>query len=197
MTKTIINDDAINQLFRDARTYNKWQDQGVSDVTLQALFDLVKLCPTSANCLPMRVVFVKSDEAKARLKPYLSEGNVDKTMSAPVTAIIGYDLEFFEKLPALFPHADAKSWFVGNDDLIKDTAFRNTAMQAGYMILAARSLGLDCGPMSGFDLGAVTKEFFGGTNIKADLLINLGYGDNTDMNERSPRPDFDDMCKTI
>lgn len=197
MTKTIINDGAINQLYREARTYNNWQDLDVSDVTLQALFDLVKLCPTSANCLPMRVVFVKSDAARERLKPYLAEGNVDKTMSAPVTAIIGYDLEFYEKLPTLFPHKDAKSWFVGNDDLIQNTAFRNTAMQAGYMVLAARSLGLDCGPMSGFDLDGVTKEFFGDTSVKADLLINLGYGDDTDMHAQSPRPDFDEMCKTI
>ena len=145
-----LSQDALDTLFNEARTYNDFENTEVSDELLHKLHDLVKMGPTSANCCPMRVVFVKSDEAKEKLKPCLMEGNVDKTMSAPVCAIIGMDMEFYEELPKLFPHTDAKSWFVGNDKFIESTAFRNSSLQGGYFIMAARALGLDCGPMSGF-----------------------------------------------
>lgn len=193
----IINDRAMDILFRDARTYNGWLDKDVSDVTLKALHDLVKFGPTSANCSPMRVKFLKSDEAKQRLKPHLMEGNVDKTMSAPVVAVLANDLEFHEKLPKLFPHTDAKSWFVGNDDLIKATAMRNGTLQGGYFILAARGLGLDCGPMSGFDADAVKKEFFPNDNFEVNFLCNLGHGDESTIFERSPRFKFDEVCEIL
>ena len=191
---TTLSQDALNQLFNDARTYNSWQDKPVDEAVLKQLYDLTKMAPTSANCQPMRVVFVQSDEAKAKLKPTLAEGNVDKTMNAPVCAIIGMDMAFYEELPRLFPHTDAKSWFVGNEQLIQDTAFRNSSLQAGYFILAARALGLDCGPMSGFDADAVNNTFFAGTTIKANMLCNLGYGDGADLHPRSPRPAFDEFC---
>ncbi|MEM7650825.1 MAG: malonic semialdehyde reductase [Pseudomonadota bacterium] len=192
-----LDDTVFDVLFRDARTYNAWQDKDVSDETLKALHDVVKFGPTSANCSPMRVVFVKSDEAKARLKPHLDEGNVDKTMSAPVTAIIGQDMEFYEQLPKLFPHTDAKSWFVGNDDLIQQTAFRNSSLQGGYLILAARALGLDCGPMSGFDVAGVKAEFFADSAVEPNFLCNLGYGDGEDLFPRSPRSEFDEANSII
>ena len=193
----IINDRAMDILFRDARTYNGWLDKDVSDVTLKALHDLVKYGPTSANCCPMRVKFLKSDEAKQRLKPHLMEGNVDKTMDAPVVAILANDLEFYEKLPKLFPHTDAKSWFVGNDDLIKATAMRNGTLQGGYFILAARGLGLDCGPMSGFDTDAVKSEFFPDDNFEVNFLCSLGHGDESTIFERSPRYEFDEVCEIL
>ncbi|MEQ9575893.1 MAG: malonic semialdehyde reductase, partial [Rhodospirillales bacterium] len=146
-----IAESALDQLFRDARTHNGWTDEPVGEDLLRRLWDLVKMAPTSANCSPARRVFVTSAAAKEKLKPCLMDGNVAKTMAAPVTAIIGQDMEFYEKLPQLFPHTDAKSWFAGNDDLIAATAFRNATLQGGYLIMAARALGLDCGPMSGFD----------------------------------------------
>jgi 3-hydroxypropanoate dehydrogenase len=161
------------------------------------IVDLAKLGPTSANCSPARFIFVKSREAKERLKPHLSEGNRDKTMKAPVCTIIGYDLDFYLHLPKLFPHADAKSWFAGNDEKIFDTAFRNGTLQGAYLIMAARALGLDCGPMSGFDNAAVDREFFAGTNIKSNFLCNLAYGDASVLFPRSPRFDFDEMAKII
>jgi 3-hydroxypropanoate dehydrogenase len=192
-----ISTDAQNTLFNDARTYNYWQDKPIAEATLKQLYDLTKMAPSSANCQPMRVVFVQSPEAKEKLKPALMEGNVEKTMSAPVCAIIGMDMEFYEHLPKLFPHTDARSWFVGNEQMIYDTAFRNSSMQGGYFILAARALGLDCGPMSGFDAARVDETFFAGTTIKSNFLCNLGYGDDKDMHPRSPRPDFDDFCKIV
>jgi 3-hydroxypropanoate dehydrogenase len=187
----------LDQLFRDARTHNAWRDQDVPDALLHEIVDLAKLGPTSANCSPARFIFVKSREAKERLKPHLSEGNRDKTMKAPVCAIIGYDLDFYLHLPKLFPHADAKSWFAGNDEKIFDTAFRNGTLQGAYLIMAARALGLDCGPMSGFDNAAVDREFFAGTNIKSNFLCNLAYGDASVLFPRSPRFDFDEMAKII
>ena len=187
----------LDQLFRDARTHNAWRDQDVPDALLHEIVDLAKLGPTSANCSPARFIFVKSREAKERLKPHLSEGNRDKTMKAPVCAIIGYDLDFYLHLPKLFPHADAKSWFAGDDDKIFDTAFRNGTLQGAYLIMAARALGLDCGPMSGFDNAAVDREFFAGTNIKSNFLCNLAYGDASVLFPRSPRFDFDEMAKII
>lgn len=189
-----LTNTAFDVLFRDARTRNGWLDKPVSDALLGELWDLVKMGPTSANCLPARIVFVTSDEGKKRLKPHLMEGNVAKVMSAPVTAIIGYDLDFYEHLPELFPHTDAKAWFEGNDDLIQETAFRNSTLQGGYLIIAARALGLDCGPMSGFDPDGVNQEFFAGTNIKANFLCSLGYGSDENLFGRSPRPDFEKFC---
>jgi 3-hydroxypropanoate dehydrogenase len=166
-------------------------------VVLEALFDLAKMAPTSANCQPMRLVFVRSPEAKARLKPHLAKGNVDKTMAAPVTAIVAYDLEFYEKLPRFFPHADARSWFAGDDEKIFETAFRNGSLQGGYLILAARALGLDCGPMSGFDTAGVDAEFFAGSAVRSNFLCNLGYGRHEDLKPRSPRPEFDEHCSIL
>ena len=167
------------------------------DALLHQIVDLTKLGPTSANSSPARFLFVKSREAKERLKPYLSEGNRDKTMKAPVCAIIGYDLDFYQHLPKLFPHADAKSWFAGNEAKIVETAFRNGTLQGAYLIMAARALGLDCGPMSGFDNEGVDREFFAGTKIKSNFLCNLGYGDASVLFPRSPRFSFDEMARIV
>ncbi len=193
----ILSDAALDRIFRNARTHNHWQEREVSDVLLQAVFDLAKMGPTSANCSPMRVVFVKSPEAKERLKPALAEGNVDKTMAAPVTAIVGHDLEFYERLPQLFPHTDARSWFVGKPELSRDTAFRNGSLQGAYLMIAARSLGLDCGPMSGFDNEAVDRAFFPDGQVKSNFLCNLGHGDPEKLHPRSPRLDFDQVCRVL
>ena len=192
-----VNDTALDVLFREARTQNGWHDKPVDVATLHAVWDLAKMGATSANCLPARIVFVTTPEGKERLKPHLMEGNVAKTVAAPVTAIIGYDLAFYEHLPELFPHTDARSWFAGNDSLISETAFRNGTLQGGYLMLAARALGLDCGPMSGFDQEGVNAEFFADTNIKANFLCNIGYGNNEDLFERSPRPAFDKFCSVV
>lgn len=196
MTPTL-HASALDQLFREARTHNAWQSREVTDEQLQALYDLTKYGPTSANCSPARIIFIKTAAAKERLGPTLSEANRDKTLSAPVTAIIGSDQAFYEKLPQLFPHADARSWFVGNDDLIASTAFRNSSLQGGYLILAARSLGLDCGPMSGFDNDKLDAEFFKGTSIKSNFLVNIGYGDAGVLFPRSPRLSFDEACNIL
>ena len=194
----ILSDAGLDLLFRDARTHNAWRDQEVSDVLLEAIYDLAKLGPTSANCSPMRVVYLRSPEAKARLKPALSEGNAEKTMAAPVTAIIGHDLEFFEHLPKIFPHApDARNWFAGKPAHIETTAFRNGSLQGAYFIVAARALGLDCGPMSGFDNEAVDREFFPDGTTKSNFLCNLGHGDPKGLFPRSPRLEFDDACKIV
>ncbi|MEO1198328.1 MAG: malonic semialdehyde reductase [Pseudomonadota bacterium] len=193
-----IDDAALDQIFRSARTYNVWQDKPVSDATLMALADLLKMGPTSANCSPARVVFVTSDDAKARLKPHLDGGNADKTMAAPATAIIGYDMTFYEHMHELFPHnLEARSWFEGKPDVIKSTAFRNGTLQGAYLIIAARSLGLDCGPMSGFSNSGVDQEFFAGTEVKSNFLCNLGYGDPDSLFPRSPRFDFDKFCSIV
>ena len=194
----ILSDAGMDLLFRDARTHNAWLDKEVSDVLLEAIYDLAKIGPTSANCSPMRVIYVRSAEAKERLKPALDEGNVEKTMVAPATAIIGYDLAFYEHLPRIFPHApDARSWFAGKPAHIETTAFRNGSLQGAYFILAARSLGLDCGPMSGFDNKAVDREFFPDGTVKSNFLCNLGYGDPSVLFPRSPRLEFDEACQTI
>lgn len=187
---------ALDQLFRSARTYNAFLPKPVSEEQLHALYELAKFGPTSANSSPMRVVFVKSEAGKEKLKPFLSEGNRAKTLAAPVTAIIANDHEFYEKLPQLFPHADARSWFVGNQEMIDRTAFRNATLQGAYVIMAARSLGLDCGPMSGFDNAGVDQAFFAGTSVKSNFLINIGYGDaSRDLFPRSPRLSFDEACR--
>ena len=191
----MLSDTALDQLFRSARTFNAWLPREVSDAQLHQLYELVKFGPTSANSSPMRLVFVKSPEAKAKLAPLLSDGNRAKSLAAPVTAIIANDHAFHDKLPQLFPHADAKSWFEGNQPLIDTTAFRNATLQGAYVILAARALGLDCGPMSGFDSAGVDAAFFAGTAIKSNFLINIGYGDaSRDLFPRSPRLSFDEAC---
>ncbi|MEM7398626.1 MAG: malonic semialdehyde reductase [Pseudomonadota bacterium] len=192
-----LTDDAFAQLFHEARTHNAWQDRDVPDDVLRELVSLVLLGPTSANCSPARFIFVKSREAKEQLKPFLSEGNRAKTMQAPVCAILGNDQEFHEHLPKLFPHTDAKSWFTGKPEKIAETAFRNGSLQGGYLIMAARALGLDCGPMSGFDPAGVNATFFAGTTVKSNFLCNLGYGDSAALMPRSPRFDFDHVAKIL
>lgn len=188
---------ALATLFNDARTFSAWQKKDVPDQLLVALIDLAKMPPTAANSSPMRVVFVKSAEAKAKLKPCLSPGNADKTMAAPVTAIVGTDMAFYEHLPKLFPHTDAKSWFVGKPDHIATTAARNGTLQGAYLIMAARSLGLDTGPMSGFDHAKLDAAFFAGTTVKSNFLVNIGYGDPTGMFPRAPRFSFEEMAKIV
>ena len=185
----------LDLVFREARTLDKWTTAPVSREILAEAWDLARLGPTSANCGPGRIVFVESAEAKARLKPCLSRGNVEQTVTAPVTAIFGHDLEFPDLLPELYPYADARSWFAGKDDLIQTTAFRNGTLQAAYFMLAARALGLDCGPMSGFDNAAVDAAFFAGTSIRSNFLCNLGYGDRAGLRMRAPRLDFDTACR--
>ena len=193
----VLADPALDQLFLSARTHNAWQKREVPEVLLRQLIDVMKMGPTSANCSPARIVFVTSPEAKARLKPHLMEGNVDKTMAAPITAIIATDYKFYDHLPKLFPHTDAKSWFVGKKEFADTSAFRNGSLQGGYFIIAARALGLDCGPMSGFNNAAVDAEFFAGTEVKSNFLCNLGYGDPAGVRPRSPRFTFDEMARIV
>lgn len=194
----IINDGGLDLLFRTARSFNDWQDKPISDVTLQALYDLTRMGPTTANSSPARFVFLRSPEAKERLRPFLSEGNTAKTMSAPVTVIIAYDLDFPEKLPELFPHdPTARTWFEGDDEKVLENAFRNGSLQGGYLIMAARALGLDCGPMSGFDIAGVDREFFPDGRFKTNFLCNLGHGDRADMPPRNPRLAFDAAARII
>jgi 3-hydroxypropanoate dehydrogenase len=193
-----LSDDALDTIFRTARTHNAWTAEPVSDETLRQIFDLMKWGPTSANMSPARFVFVKSKEAKEKLKPALSAGNLDKTMAAPVTVIIGHDLEFYEHLPKLFPHSpEAKTWFNWSADWAAQHAFRNGSLQGAYFMIAARALGLDCGPMSGFDAAKVEEAFFPGGKVKANFLCNLGHGDPAGLFARSPRFDFDDVAKII
>jgi 3-hydroxypropanoate dehydrogenase len=192
-----IDQAALEQIFLSARTHNVWRDTPVPDALLVRIVDLMALGPTSANCEPARIVFVRSPAAKARLKPHLSAGNRDKTMQAPVTAILGYDLAFYEKLPRLFPHTDARSWFAGKPAHIAETAFRNGSLQGAYLILAARALGLDCGPMSGFDQAGVTAAFFAETTVKANFLCNLGYGDASALKPRAPRLAFEELARIV
>ena len=191
---SVLNDAALDQLFRTARTHNAWLDKPVTDEQLHAVYELMKWGATSANCSPARIVFIKSKEAKEKLGLAISDNNREKTMSAPVTAILATDYAFYEKLPQLFPHADAKSWFVGNQELIDTTAFRNSSLQGAYLMLAARTMGLDCGPMSGFDNAKIDELFFPGTTIKSNFLINLGYGDAAALFPRSPRLSFDEAA---
>ena len=186
-----LSDSALDQLFRTARTYNGYLDQPVSETQLHAIWDLMKFGPTSANCLPARIIWCTSDAAKQKLAALAMPANAEKILTAPVTAIIGMDLEFYENLPELFPHTDARSWFVGNDELAKTTAFRNSSLQGAYFILAARALGLDTGAMSGFNNAAVDEAFFADQpHVKINFISTLGYGDPATIFERSPRPDF-------
>jgi 3-hydroxypropanoate dehydrogenase len=190
----MINDEALDIIFRKARTRNGWQKRDVSKALMQAVYDLMKWGPTSANCCPARFVFVVSKEGKARLSPHLAEANRAKTMAAPASVIIGYDMAFYEKLPELFPHTDAKSWFVGNDALIESTAFRNGTLQGAYFIIAARALGLDCGPMSGFDNAKVDAAFFPDGRTKTNFLCNLGRGDPAKLHPVMGRRTFEECC---
>jgi 3-hydroxypropanoate dehydrogenase len=192
-----LDDAALDALFRQARTYHGFDDRPVSDATLRELYDLLKWAPTSANSNPARFVFVRSPDAKARLAPALSAANHDKTMGAPVTVIVAYDLEFYERLPVLFPHVDARSWFVGKPAHIQTTAFRNGTLQGAYLILAARALGLDVGAMSGFDNHKVDEAFFAGTSLRSNFLANLGHGRPEKTHKRNPRPAFDDVCTIL
>ena len=183
---------ALEQLFTEARSYNGWLDKPVSDEQLHAIWDLLKMGPTSANMQPARIVWVKSDEAKARLVDCVSDGNKDKVAAAPVTALVAYDIDFHEELPWLFPHTDAKSWFDGDEAGRREGAFRNSSLQGAYLILAARAVGLDTGPMSGFDKDKVEAAFFAGNpRHKVNFICSVGYGDPASIFERSPRPDFD------
>ena len=183
------------QLFDNARTHNGFHAEPIPETTLRQLYDLAKWGPTSANCSPARFIFVSTPEGKEKLLAGMAPGNVEKTRSAPVSVIIGMDMAFFEKLPHLFPHADAKAWFVGNQPLIDATAFRNGSIQGGYFILAARALGLDCGPMSGFDPAKVDAAFWAGTSVKTNFICNLGRGDTSKLFSRSPRLSFDEACR--
>jgi 3-hydroxypropanoate dehydrogenase len=187
---TPLDAPVLDQLFREARTYNGYLDRPVSDEQLDAIWELMKYGPTSANCLPARLVWCTSDTAKEKLAALSMPANGEKILKAPVSVIIGMDMEFYEQLPELFPHTDAKSWFVGNDELIEKTAFRNSSLQGAYFIMAARALGLDTGPMSGFNNAAVDEAFFGGTTVKSNFISTLGYGDPSTIFERSPRPEF-------
>lgn len=191
-----LSDASLDQLFLTARSYNAWLPKEVTDEQIHRLYELARFGPTAANSSPMRVVFVKSQDAKERLKPYLAENNVDKVMQAPVTAIVATDFAFYEQLPKLFPHADARSWFVGNEALIEAAGNRNGSLQGAYLIMAARALGLDCGPMSGFDQAGVDAEFFAGTPVKSNFLVNLGYGDpGHNLFGRLPRLDFSEAAQ--
>jgi 3-hydroxypropanoate dehydrogenase len=185
-----LNDDALNQLFREARTFNGYEDRPVTHSQLNDIWELMKFGPTSANCLPARLVWCTSDDAKEKLATLVAPTNADKIRKAPVSVIIGMDMEFYEQLPELFPHADAKGWFVGNEELISKTAFRNSSLQGAYFIMAARALGLDTGPMSGFNNAAVDEAFFAGTAVKSNFISTLGYGDPSTIFPRSPRPEF-------
>ena len=188
----ILSDAALDTLFREARSMNGWQDKPVSDEQIHAIYELMKMGPTSANHQPGRFVWCKSQESRERLAECASEGNQKKILTAPVVAIIGYDVEFHEHLPWLFPHTDAKSWFEGDREARKESAFRNSVLQGAYLMLAARALGLDCGPMSGFDQDKATTEFFSDQpHVRADWLCAIGYGDRSTIFDRSPRPDFD------
>lgn len=207
-----LDDEALDLLFRNARTHNAWLPRLVSDDTLRQLYELMKWGPTSANSCPARILFLRTPEARQRLLPALSPGNVEKTKNAPVTAIIGYDAHFYEQLPKLFPHADARAWFVDTPELAEVTARRNSSLQGAYLMLAARSLGLDCGPMSGFDQAKVDHEFFPragsgrddfdqeyfpDSHVKTNFICNLGYGDPAKLFPRSPRLEFDEACKLL
>jgi 3-hydroxypropanoate dehydrogenase len=189
--------EALDQILLEARTHNRWQKKPVPQALLRQLADVMKMGPTSANCSPARILFLESRSGKERLSPFMSEGNRAKTAAAPVTAIIGYDTEFYEKLPKLFPHADARSWFVGKPAHIEETAFRNSSLQGAYFIIAARALGLDAGPMSGFDAAGVNKEFFPDGKVKANFICNFGYGDPEGVMPRSPRFAFEEFCTIL
>lgn len=192
--KAALEQASFEQLFTAARTHNGWLDKSLTKEQLDELYRLTSLGPTSANCSPARFVFVTSAEGKARLAPTLSKGNLEKTMTAPLTVIVAYDQKFYDQLPTLFPHGDAKSWFTSSEALAQETAMRNSSMQAAYLIFAARAMGLDTGPMSGFDVEALNREFFAGTDWSANLIINIGYGDDSKLYGRLPRLPAEEAC---
>ncbi len=195
---TPLDDEALDTIFRKARSYNAWQDRPVDDETLHQLYDLLKWGPTSANCSPARFLFLKSPEAKERLRPHLMSGNVEKAMRAPVVAIIGHDTRFYERIPELFPHQpEAKEWFTDDPRIAHETAFRNATLQGAYLMIAARALGLDCGPMSGFDQEGVDRTFFPDGRVKSNFLCCLGHGSRAGLFERLPRLPFDDACRIL
>lgn len=193
----MLDDIALDTIFRTARTQRAWTDAPVDEACIRAVYDLMKLAPTSANCSPARIVFVASPAGKEKLKTCLIPGNVEKTMTAPVTAVIGHDEDFHEHLPRLYPYADARAWFAGNDALIAETAFRNGSLQGAYLIIACRALGLDCGPMSGFDNAKADELFFAGTKVKSNFLCNIGHGDPSGLGERTERFGFDEACQFV
>jgi 3-hydroxypropanoate dehydrogenase len=184
-------------LFKEARSHNGWKADKISEAQLREIYDLMKMGPTSANCSPARVIFVTTPEGKEKLRPALSSGNLDKTMSAPATAIIGYDTQFYEHLPELFPHTDARPWFTSNPTLAEETAFRNSSLQGAYLIMAARALGFDTGPMSGFDPAKVNQAFWPDGRVKVNFLCNIGIGDESKLFGRSPRMPFEKFCKIV
>lgn len=196
MTATaMLEPAALDLIFRAARTHRAWDDRPVDEATLRELHELMKWGPTTGNSCPARFIFVQSAEAKARLRPALDAGNVVQTMAAPATAIVAYDLAFYEMMPKLAPHTNARSWFAGEpEDSLRTTALRNGSLQGAYLIIAARALGLDCGPMSGFDNAKVDAEFFAGTTVRSNFLCNLGYGDPSKLRPRAPRLSFDEAC---
>jgi 3-hydroxypropanoate dehydrogenase len=193
----VLDDWTLNRLFRDARTHEAWTAAPVTDDDLRRIWELARMGPTSANCSPARVVFLRTGAAKERLRPALSQGNVEKTMNAPVTAIVGHDTAFFDLMPRLFPAPGARDWFAENPAFADVTAFRNGTLQAGYLIMACRAVGLDAGPMSGFDNDAVDSEFFAGTTIRSNILVNIGVGDAAMLRPRNPRLSFDEACKVL
>ena len=194
----VLSDEGLDLIYRDARTHTAWLDQPVDDALLRRAYDLAKMGPTSANMCPLRIAFVKSKEAKEKLRPALDAGNVEKTMKAPVTAVLAMDVHFYEQLPKLYPHADAKAWFKDlPENVLEYLALRNSSLQGAYFMLAARALGLDCGPMSGFDNAKVDAAFFAGTTIKSNFLCNLGHGDPSKLHPRSPRLTFEEACGVL
>lgn len=197
MSQNALNDDVLDVLFKQARSHNGWLDKPVRDEQLRQIYDLMKMGPTSANTCPARLVFIKSQAAKERLKSCLDEGNIDKSMTAPVVAVIGMDMEFYAHLPRLFPHTDARVWFEGKPEKIRETAFRNSTLQGAYLILAVRSLGLGAGPMSGFDNDKLDAEFFPDGLIKSNFICAIGYGDNSKLYPRGPRLEFSEACEII
>lgn len=192
-----LDEDGLNLIFGEARSMNGWQNKAVSDVMIHSLYDLVKMGPTSTNCSPARFVFVKSDAEKAKLESALMPNNIPKVMTAPVVAIIAYDLDFSNHMTKLFPHMDVAPMYKGNDEMNVSTAFRNSSLQGAYLMMVARAMGLDCGPMSGFDNQLIDETFFSDTNIKSNFLCCIGYGDSTKIFQRLPRLDFDEVCKII
>ncbi|HED15653.1 MAG TPA: malonic semialdehyde reductase [Gammaproteobacteria bacterium] len=194
---TSLGDAALDTLFREARSHNGWRDEAVTDAQLHALYDLMKMGPTAANACPARLVFVRGEQAKKRLEPCLDPANVEKCNSAPVVALIAMDLAFHEQLPKLFPHTDARSWYEGKPEKIREAAFRNSTLQGAYFIIAARSIGLDCGPMSGFDADQLNAEFFPDGRVVINFICALGHGDPDKLFERLPRLDFDEACSIL
>ncbi|WBX85636.1 malonic semialdehyde reductase [Sphingosinicella microcystinivorans] len=197
MTDHLLSDRDLDLIFRSARTHNDWSDRPVSDVQLRAVYDLMRMGPTSANCEPARIVFAKSPEAREKLAACASGSNAPKIRQAPVTAIIGMDMKFYDQLPKLFPHTDARSWFTSNDALVRETAFRNSSLQGAYFIIAARAIGLNCGPMSGFDKAKVDAAFFAGTDIETNFICSIGYGTEKNLFPRSPRLSFEEAASIV